>query len=36
MEDFSKLLLEERAHSEQFKTNFIQLKIEFDKYMYCR
>jgi hypothetical protein len=32
MEDLSKLLLEERAHSEQFKANFIQLKIEFDKY----
>lgn len=32
MEDLSKLLLEERAHNEQFKTNFIQLKIEYDKY----
>lgn len=31
MEDLSRLLLEERAHSEQFKTNFTQLKAEFDK-----
>lgn len=31
MEDLSALLLEERAHSEQFKTNFMLLKTEFDK-----
>lgn len=32
MEELSKLLLEERAHSEQFKVNFIHLKAEYDKY----
>jgi len=31
MEDLSKIVLEERAHSEQFKSNFVQLKIEYDK-----
>lgn len=32
MEDLSQLLLEERSHSEQFKTNFVKLKNEYDKY----
>lgn len=31
MEDLSRLLLEERSHSEQFKANFMKLKIEYDK-----
>ncbi|XP_057366083.1 cingulin-like protein 1 [Daphnia carinata] len=31
MEELSRLLLEERSHSEQFKANFMKLKIEYDK-----
>jgi len=33
MEDLSRLLVEERSHSEKFKANFALLKTEYDKYI---